>query len=509
MTTPHVTRTFGPIHFEDLEPHRFEDLIRELIYDYKDWQSIEATGRSGSDDGIDIRAYERFLSPSLIDDEADDESMPMDGNQWWIQCKRETAIGPTKVKDIVNGIDPKNPPYGYILAASANFSKKAYDVFREELRKLGVMEFYLWGKAELEDMLHMGKYDRILFTFFGISLTTKKKTRTSEIRFAVTNKNKLLRTLGEDRNMNKPVLLRDLKDASYPNSPIKQELKNNTGWIPGIASQYTVTGVLIKIHEYYAYIDKEKKEWDYTTHSDDISIPGIVDDEEVDFETSKRMNDAHRRLLDFHLSLPHKNQAKLEVYGLLKFEDIAYYDEKGDVMHNFPHIYVDFASKNGPFKRLFYFLNVDNRYLDVVREGYKQIKIFPNTFPNTALGKIYSEQKVKLDDSTISSMKSGQHGLQALYDISNKYAFLNPHDVIGVATYRSAEESYIKITCKYSSKFKEYINLMNDPFICGVITEQIGKQLGDDDVLSIYEFVTIQKWELEKLSNRDDENTPD
>ena len=49
-----ITRTFGPIHFEDLDPHRFEDLIRELIYDFRDWQSIEATGRTGNNAGFDI-----------------------------------------------------------------------------------------------------------------------------------------------------------------------------------------------------------------------------------------------------------------------------------------------------------------------------------------------------------------------------------------------------------------------------------------------------------------------
>lgn len=49
---PKVTKTYGPIHFEDLDPHRFEDLVRELIYDFRDWQSIEATGRTGSDEGL-------------------------------------------------------------------------------------------------------------------------------------------------------------------------------------------------------------------------------------------------------------------------------------------------------------------------------------------------------------------------------------------------------------------------------------------------------------------------
>lgn len=40
-----------------------------------------------------------------------------------VQGKREKEIGPTRVKEILADIDPANPPYGYILAASANLSK--------------------------------------------------------------------------------------------------------------------------------------------------------------------------------------------------------------------------------------------------------------------------------------------------------------------------------------------------------------------------------------------------
>ena len=134
MVKPKVTRTYGPIHFEDLDPHRFEDLIRELIYDYKDWQSIEATGRSGSDDGFDIRAYEKVGITSQVESDDDEvkEVHLMEGNLWMIQGKREKSIGPQKIKSIIADIDAENPPYGYILAASANFSKKSYDVFRED-----------------------------------------------------------------------------------------------------------------------------------------------------------------------------------------------------------------------------------------------------------------------------------------------------------------------------------------------------------------------------------------
>lgn len=55
-----------------------------------------------------------------------------------IQCKREKEIGPSRLAELIKtGIDEKNPPYGYILVASTDFSKTSYDVFREALRKTG------------------------------------------------------------------------------------------------------------------------------------------------------------------------------------------------------------------------------------------------------------------------------------------------------------------------------------------------------------------------------------
>ncbi len=33
MSKPKVTRTYGPIHFEDLDPHRFEESIYRLFHD--------------------------------------------------------------------------------------------------------------------------------------------------------------------------------------------------------------------------------------------------------------------------------------------------------------------------------------------------------------------------------------------------------------------------------------------------------------------------------------------
>src|SRR5258708_7881473 len=154
---PLVTRTFAPLHFEDLYPHRFWDPILELIYDFRDLQNIEATGERGSDGGFDVRAFERVtpLAPPDDQEELVEAQHPMDGPRWMIQGKREKALIPSDVKKILADVNADDPPRGYILAASAVFSKKSYDVFRDELRKKGVMEFYLWCRPELEEMLHL------------------------------------------------------------------------------------------------------------------------------------------------------------------------------------------------------------------------------------------------------------------------------------------------------------------------------------------------------------------
>src|SRR5258708_20162582 len=92
---PLVTRAFAPMHFEDLDPHRFEDLIRELIYDYRDWQSIEATGRGGSDEGFDIRAYEKAETSTTIEEGEEVEVRhPMYGNRSTIHTKQQKTNNP-------------------------------------------------------------------------------------------------------------------------------------------------------------------------------------------------------------------------------------------------------------------------------------------------------------------------------------------------------------------------------------------------------------------------------
>lgn len=71
---PATTRTYGPLHLEDLEPHRFEDLVRQLLYDFRSWSQLEATGRTGSDDGFDARGREGPKTITIISDSDDKDT---------------------------------------------------------------------------------------------------------------------------------------------------------------------------------------------------------------------------------------------------------------------------------------------------------------------------------------------------------------------------------------------------------------------------------------------------
>jgi hypothetical protein len=497
MTKPKITRTYGPIHFEDLDPHRFEDLVRELIYDFKDWQSIEATGRSGSDEGFDIRAYEKVEIISRVDDEIDEEAKeahPMEGNLWMIQVKRELSIGPQKIKCILSDIDAKSPPYGYILAASANFSKESYDVFREELRKKGVMEFYLWGKSELEDMLYLPKNDRILFAYFGISLASKRRTREIETRSAISVKNKLFRIVGEAGQFRSQILIRDLKDTKYPYKDEYTDFKIKPRWKEYSAFGHHPLGLWCHVHKYFAYVDTEKKEWDFTRETD------LVYREREDEDERQESIKKNRLVNDFWDFLPRKNKGHFVIDCIVKYADIAIVDEKGDVYYHFPHIYVDFVGKMGPFAGRRNILEINNKDIELT-DDYKQINIFPDTYKKLELGKIHKKKKINLSPESQKEFK--EYHLDTLYETDGKYDFLSSGDVIQISDQGAeAEGTFIQITYKFKERAKVYIEQSPEPWRTKKCIElQIARIPADDEEINIYEFKRISKWEL----NRDND----
>lgn len=489
MAKPKITTTYGPIHFEDLDPHRFEDLVRELIYDFKEWQSIEATGRSGGDEGFDIRAYEKvenILETENEDNETIVEIHPMDGNLWMIQGKREKKVTPKEIKKILSDIDDKKPPYGYILAVSANFSKKSYDLFRDELRKKGVMEFYLWGKAELEDMLHMPKNDRILFTFFGISLVSKRRSRTTEIRSAVSIKNKIFRVVGDGHQFNQSVLIRDLKDTRYPYEGEYGDFETKPRWKEYTAFSHHPLGLWCHVSEYFAYIDIEKKEWDFTEEAN-LLFCQIEDDDERKQRAKKR--ELAESVWDF---LPRTHQARFAVDCLVKYQDIETVDEKGDIMYDFPHLYVDFVTEKGPFAGCRNVIKIDNKEIDIAK-GYKRVDVFPKQFVKKKIIKVSKNKKISLNEGSLKAFN--EYKLDTLYESDGKYDFLKPRDIISVENpEKPSEEVFIQITYKLKTTTKHYIDQSSIPWKTKEsIVMQLGREPNDDEEINIYEFKRFYK----------------
>ena len=383
MSKAKPTRTTNPIHFEDLDPKRFEDLVRELIYDFRDWQTIEATGKGGGDDGFDIRAYERATT-TAIDEDGNEVVHPMDGNLWMIQCKREKALPPSKLKKILEDIDPDNPPYGYILAAAANFSKKAYDTFRDELTKLGVLEFYLWGNATLETELHQPKNDRILFTFFGISNVRRRRSRATEIRSEVTNKNRVMRVLGEN-SVHPWILARDSKDRHYPYESKYADFDGRPRWKDFEVVELHPRGVIVLMKRCYAYFDETK--------TYDLAEPPIVlqnpHDRTQDINRHRKEREKVELVRDYWERLPQKNQVMFQLNGIIRYEDMLVIDDKGDSWNEIPHIFVDFVD-GSPVSGTLGYLEKGQQHIGL--DDFLRKDFFPKSFPEPKFGKIYDEE---------------------------------------------------------------------------------------------------------------------
>jgi hypothetical protein len=504
-----VTKTLGPLHFEDLEPHRFEDLVRELVYDFKDWQSIEATGRGGSDDGFDIRAHERVSAPERepvepLEEESEesaDTPHPMEGNLWMFQCKREREIGPKEVAKIIDdGVKADNQPYGYVLAAPANFSKKSFDVFRDELRKRGVMEFYLWGRAALEDMMHLPKNDRVLFTFFGISLVSRRRSRATDIRAIVARKNKLMKILGEHPS-HKPILVRDLNDTEYPYSSYYKDFDTRPRWRAYHAIALDPRGLGLSVNDYFAYRDASRSEWDMTQ-----ALNLARYHEEQDFEQRRAEGELRERIESFWHFIPHASRAHFVRNGLIRFEDIAVIDDKGDSEFEMPHIFVDFHETKGPFIGFAEYLRIHEQRHESL-DDLKRIKYFPSQFDAPRIGTVHSRKlNVSLRDARLTSSASAQ--MQTLYAVDDRFDFLAVADVIGIAGTEgklgtAGEPILIQITHKRTISGKEFLaNLIDEPTLMHEVRHQVGRDVAEDDQLRILEFKLIYQWAIDRARSK-------
>lgn len=379
-----VTKTISPLHFEDLEPHRFEDLVRQLIYDFRDWKSLEATGRLGSDEGFDVRGWEVLPSIEPIDEE--EENSVQEDRIWLIQCKREKSIAPKKIQRYAEEIisKTKEPLYGVILVAPCDFSKKTRDVFIEKIRKHGVREFRLWGRAELEDILFQPKNDHLLFAYFGISLSIRRRSLKTQIRTRLTIKRKAIRCLGDVKgHSHRPILLRDPEEFRYPYKEDIPDFDKFPRWIVRYFVGHHHNGLEFITRKFFAYLADDKVHWDAVEEINDAKPP----DDPWTHE-DKTENDKRHAVRCFWNDIPERNRASLEVVRVVPYDKILDIDEEGDIYFSEPHIYVPFNEKDGPFEPGVYVTlsTITPFRSEIYPQQKNKIKFFPDTFPDPKKG---------------------------------------------------------------------------------------------------------------------------
>lgn len=165
MTPPTVTT--NRLHFEDLEPRRFEELGYQLLQRLYKWDRLDHTGVCGNDGGIDIYG------------------VTADGIPCYCQVKRYQKLTQSDIKGIYSTILTNNPTgiepnAKFILICGCDLSKQVLDVAYEEGRKVGFTKVELYARTRLEALLYNG-HRTLLRTFFGIG-KSKSESNATKIR---------------------------------------------------------------------------------------------------------------------------------------------------------------------------------------------------------------------------------------------------------------------------------------------------------------------------------------
>jgi hypothetical protein len=358
-----VSRTVNPLHFEDLEPHRFEDLIRQLAYSFRPWRRLEATGRLGADGGLDVRGVELLIeTAAAVAGPGEDDEPPvtplLEEREWRIQCKRYKSIPPKLMREIVAETvpDPSDAPYGLIVAAACDVSAKAMAAFHEERHRRGVAEGHLWTKAHLEDLLFLPENDHLLFVYFGLSLRAKQRSRLQQVQSILSTKRKLLRAFGVDSLGDlrfKSLLVRDIADETYPEStpPEEEDILGIYPWFAAEIIHPYSRGLMTFRHVFDGWV-REDGSWDI--------LPGtafIQSDVGRDFRFYRQTDEQriiqgeksaqNRKLFDL---VPAGERAVVRFLRMLPFSSVLEVDTIGDTRHEGVHLYCRYVGEKGPFE---------------------------------------------------------------------------------------------------------------------------------------------------------------
>lgn len=306
-----VSRTINRLHFEDLNPLRYEDLIFNMVYRMNDWHSLDHYGRAGSDDGFDISGLEVLENGKE--------------RRYCYQCKRVINITKSELKRILDDFICKNPLLTdkYILVLGCTIRKKSIEEFISYGKKLGIGSVEVWTSSNLEAMLYAEFHD-LLYTYFGVNLLHERNRHISTIRRNNSLKKRMIVDFLEE-NMTvedwidstkhgdidsndfkyEKLLVRSIDDNNYP----VINLGEKCAFFSCIFYNFYFNGIIVCI-------------------SPDKKNIKIKSDDSEDTEALSAVKVSY---------LPYGN--------------IIDYDVDGDEIYSYPHIFCDFEGNINPFEK--------------------------------------------------------------------------------------------------------------------------------------------------------------
>jgi hypothetical protein len=238
-----------------------------------------------------------------------------------------------------------------MLVAACDFSKSARDAFREEAVNHGVEEFYIWGKAEVEDQLYLPKNDNLLFAYFGISLQVRRRSIRTNLRARLTLKRKLTKELGGVENPKRTgVLIRDPRDECYPFIESPDVFIKSPRWRYWDFYAHMPPDHLAFIaKKYFAYVNWETKEYDVLKDFD-VGVPSYPEICNLNrdwWDLNKVFDRYHTYWLN---NIPENNRAWAIELRMIHYDRVLAFDEIGDSYNPGPHLLVEYGPNGDPFE---------------------------------------------------------------------------------------------------------------------------------------------------------------
>lgn len=244
-----------------------------------------------------------------------------------------------------------------------------------------------------------------------------------------------------------------------------------------------------RVREWYAYLDKSKKVWDFT-RSVDLTPRKL----NLDAANRVRLEDFGKKVERYWRHLPLRVQARMRTFGFVRFEDILLIDDKGDAENTDPHIFIDFG-QHGPFAFVTGHLRHGHKVIyNPERSGFKRKPLFPDSYPEPAKGTMHDLAVLGLPEPLPARL---QHlsGDMTLYAFDGKMNGVAEGDLIkipppqldGIETY--AEVTHIS-SATVSAFLKEHGGA-DTTYWKHQLKEAAGKKIKRTDRVKVLEIFSV------------------